>query len=680
MHAVDYAIIVTVIAILFLIAFSTKRYTKSVADFLAANRCGGRYLLTIAEGVAGLGAITVVANFEQFYNAGFAALWWLDMLAPIGLIIAVTGWITYRYRQTQAMTMAQFFEMRYSRNFRIFAGILAWISGLVNYGIFPAVTARFLIFLMGIPQHFVEAGPFELNLTLGLVMFVLLGMALVFTFMGGQIAIMLTDFFQGQFVNIVLITIMIFLLIKFGWCNIIDSLKQAPENSSMLNPFKQASIQDFTFGFFAIWAFRQFYGFMAWQGSQGYYCAAKTPHEARMARVLASWRQSMIYILIILMPICAYVLLNSDMFPEQVTAVKSILASIDNPQIQTQMTVPAALTEILPAGLLGLFCAAMIAAAVSTDDTYLHSWGSIFIQDVVLPLRKKPLTSEQHLKWLKISILGVAAFGWIFSMVFPLREYIHMFFQITGAIYIGGAGSVIICGLYWKRGTTLGAWLGMITGSFLAVSGIIFINIIWPALPQLKLTYSHVLWIQSLPKEFPFNGIEMMFISAVLAFTAYVIGSLLSEPDPDFDMDKMLHRGKYQEKDVQANKKNVRGLRAIQTDSKFTRGDKIIYFAAIGYTMFWFVTFVIGTVYNLRNDVSEDVWAKWWQFKLMVVGSVAFITIVWFLWGGILDVVELFKSLSVIRRNVLDDGRVVSHHNLIDEEIDIKTSDEKKYE
>lgn len=50
--------------------------------------------------------------------------------------------------------MAQFFEIRYSRGFRIFAGFLAFVSGVVNYALFPAVGSRFMIYYCGFPDYF----------------------------------------------------------------------------------------------------------------------------------------------------------------------------------------------------------------------------------------------------------------------------------------------------------------------------------------------------------------------------------------------------------------------------------------------------------------------------------------------------------------------------------------------
>jgi len=43
-------------------AVYTKQYTRNVADFPVANRCAGRYLLSIAEGMSSLGAIAILGG------------------------------------------------------------------------------------------------------------------------------------------------------------------------------------------------------------------------------------------------------------------------------------------------------------------------------------------------------------------------------------------------------------------------------------------------------------------------------------------------------------------------------------------------------------------------------------------------------------------------------------------
>lgn len=232
-----------------------------------------------------MGAISIVAMWEQFYQAGFTAMFWGQMLAPIGLLMALSGWVIYRYRETRAMTLAQFLEMRYSRRFRVFSGTLCWVSGVLNYGIFPAVTARFFIYFLGLPVHLwtLPGTGLQLNLTLGAVMAVTLGVALFITLTGGQISVMVTDFIQGQISNIVFLTLLGVMLYLFPW-----------------NPI-----------FFFILMFLSVYNYMVWQGSQGYNASAISPHEAKMAGMLAQFRAGVTYLLIPLAAICAYVLMNA---------------------------------------------------------------------------------------------------------------------------------------------------------------------------------------------------------------------------------------------------------------------------------------------------------------------------------------------------------------------------------
>ena len=668
LHALDIAIIAVVMSIVVVTGIVTKRHTRSVADFLSANRCAGRYLLTVASGMAMLGAISIVAQWEQVYQAGFSGQFWGQMLAPIALVLALSGWIIYRYRESRAMTLAQFMEMRYSRRFRIFSGTLCWVSGVLNYGIFPAVTARFLIYFLGLPVLTWQApfgGP-ELNLTLGAVMAVELALAAVITLSGGQIAVMVTDFIQGQLSNIVMLALLGVMLFLFPWPLIAETLAKAPPGKSMLNPFDIRSLPDFDISFFMIMLFISVYNYMVWQGTQGYNSSARSPHEAKMAGILAQLRMGVSYMMMPFAAICAFVMMNAPSHETAALTAQATLDGIGDPQIAKQMTTTVALTHMLPVGVMGLFAAVMIMAAVSTDSTYLHSWGSILVQDVLLPWRQlrgksAHLTPQQHLRWLKRSILGVSIFAWCFSMVFPLKEFILMYFLATAAIFTGGAGSVLVGGLYWKRGTTSGAWAAMIVGSVLAVSGILIINVLWPQwVPSLQARWPDVSWIAMLPEKFWLNGWEMGFVASLSSVAAYVGVSLLS-PDSGINFDKLLHRGPWSKLEPEGpdhTEPPVRGWAALGITAEFTRRDKFIYWLNFSWVAFFFIAFVVICLWQWFEKWPDAWWANWWLFNLSLTVVAGTLMTVWFLIGGIQDLKALFRSLSSIRRDDHDDGTV----------------------
>lgn len=632
----DWSIVIVVLTFLLSFVIISKRYMRSVADFLSAGRSAGRYLVSVGQYMAGLGSITIVANFEMNYIAGFAMTWWGFIMGVVVLILTVSGWVIYRFRQTRAMTMAQFFEIRYSRNFRIFAGILAFFSGIINFGIFPAVGARFFIYFCGLPQTIPLFG-LEFS-TFALIMIIILALALFFVFSGGQIAVMITDFLQGTFVNIVFIAILIYLMVTIDFSKIFEALQSAPVNKSLINPFKTGDVEAFNIWYFLIGVFGAVYSTLSWQGTMAYNASAKSAHEAKMGSVLSNWRGIPMALLFLFVPVCAYTVMHHPDFLNHASAVNSVLNTVDDKAIQSQLTVPLVLTNLFPIGLMGAFTAVMLAASIGCIDTYLHSWGSIFIQDVILPLRKKPLPREQHIRLLRWSIFGVAVFIFLFSLLFRQSQYILMFFAITAAIYAGGSGSAIIGGLYWKRGTTAAAWAAMITGSAIAVGGII---------------------IHQLVKDFFINGQWFWLIAMVSAVLVYIAVSLLGKKKI-FDMDQLLHRGKYLVKEEYQirNEQPARGLKMLGMGKEFSRGDKLIYLATYIWILIWAFIFIIGTIYNLTHDVADLTWMKFWYWYLGINIALAIVVVVWFTIGGVRDVKALFNRLKTMERDDQDDGFV----------------------
>lgn len=653
----DWSIVAGVFLILCIVAVFTKRYTRSVSDFISANRCAGRYLLGGSELMAMTSATMFVAQYESTYKAGFVLSWWSYFFVAFWLIRALSGWVQYRFRETRALTMAQFFEIRYSKNFRIFAGILAWVSGIINFVIHPAVTSRLIVYFCGLPLTFNFFGA-ELS-TIFVVMLIMLSFGVILALAGGQVTLMITDWLQGQLVLIISLIVTLFLLYQIGWTTIIDTLKTVPTGQSKLNPFDTGNVSDFNIWYILMAAFLSFYQEMAFQGNQGYFGAAKNPHEAKMARIFGTWRGMFLMLAYIIPGIVTFVIFFNPDFSSKAGIINQTLSKITEEQTQVQMRTPLTLALLLPIGLKGFLASVFIASSLSTDDTYLHAWGSIFIQDVIMPIRKKPMSPKQHLRWLRFSVIFVAVIALTIGSFIPIRDYILMYFQITFAIYAGGIGAIIIGGLYWKRGTTSGAWSAAITGSILCLMGFI-VRTIWEDTPLLI----------NIRPECPFNGMHATFFSSIVSVIVYITVSLLSG-NKSFNLEKMLHRGKYQieGEHIQVEKKIGLFRKLTGIDNEFTLFDKIITVIIICYSFFWFFAAIIGSSMHLIVGISDDGWANWWLFAIIIMVSVGLVTFIWFFIGGVIDVKNVFKTLSTIERLDTDDGRVADDHNLADEEL-----------
>ena len=689
---IDWLIVALVLGGMIYSVRMTKGLMKSVTDFLSAGRTAGRYVLSVSSGVAGLGAISIVMFMEMGFVAGFALSWWGLSQGIIILAITMSGWVIYRFRMTRSLTLAQFFEKRYSRNFRIFAGIVAFFAGILNFGIFPAVGAQFFINYCGLPETFLGIPMYPL------IMILLLGVALYFVYTGGQIAVIIADFFQGVFVTIVLFGIALFLFFSISWDQVSESLEQTPlklarqeiadlkvedsfrqlseeeqnkkifdinnkyENSSRINPFKTSHVEDFNFWYFLIGIIGVMYGTLGWQGSQGYNSSAKSAHEAKMGSVLAGFRGLPQGLFMFLVPVLVYVFMNHPDYQAVADSVNSSMSGLSTDTLRSQMRAPFVLSEVLPVGLLGAFAALMLAAFISTHDTYLHSWGSIFIQDVIMPFREKPFDKDTHIKVLRYSIFGVAVFIFLFSLLFSQSQKIALYFAVTAAIFSGGCGAVIIGGLYWDRGTTAAAWTAMIVGAVIGVGGTLVkqISSVWLADPaSYQAMKSVLLFLQGI------NGQEYWGIGMAASSLSYVTVSMAG-PGQRMNMDKLLNRGKYGiEGEVKVvNVEPEFGWKIFGMGKEFTKTDKLIYIVNYAWTGMWTLVFIIGTIYNLSNPVGNSSWMAYWKYYIYINIVVCAVIIVWFTLGGFSDLRHMIKSLKSEDRDHGDDGWVGSHEEV----------------
>ena len=430
----------------------------------------------------------------------------------------------------------------------------------------------------------------------------------------------------------------------------------------MMNPFDAWAVQDFNFGYVVMALIIQIYSTMAFQNTQGFNAAAKTPHESRMAAILGNWRVNTRVMLLLVITTISVAFLNYPQFVGGAHA-RQLLDSISDPQIRKQMRITATLRYLLPPGIRGLFCSTMIMGLIAGDCTHLHSWSSIFVQDVILPFRKRPLSTRQHLWMLRFSLVGVATFAFFFSLGFTQTQYIAMWWKITEAIFVSGAGAAIIGGLYWRKGTTSGAWSAVFVGSILAFTGIL-LNQNWPGVltkwaPRLADHGIH------LPEKFPLNGTEVAFAAMLIASTVYVIVSLITNKG-DFNLDQMLHRGKYATEPEAPKPRRSLLVRMANIDENFTKGDRLIAFLVVGFTLLLALVNGVVAILNIFfHQWSVRGWANFWLiFGISIPFTIGAATFVWFTIGGIRDMGRFFRDLRTLKRDARDDGRVYHHQNL----------------
>ena len=676
LYFLDWFIIIAAVVILRIFSYSTKKYMRSVADFLSANRLAGRYLLTISSAMGSIGVVSIVAGFEAIDEAGFAPSWWSYMLVPIAVIITLTGWVYCRFRETRALTLAQFFETRYSKRFRIFAGICCWLSGVLNFGIFPAIAARFLIYYCGLPQrfHLIPGCDFTLS-TFLVVMSVDLFLALSFVNLGGQISVMITDCAQGIFSAIAFCIVAMFLYFKFGYTGFMKALELGSEpGKNMINPFDADKVQNFNVWYYLIGVFSQFYNYHAWQGSQGFFSSAKTPHEYKIGTIISIWRAIPQTVCILLMSLATVAVFRLPEYAQVAEQINAQRDSITNVIVKGQIQLPLAMATILPMGIKGLLCTIMVFISFTCHDTYMHSWGSIFIQDVYMPITKKTFRPHEHINLLRKSIAFVAIFSFIFSALYPQNQPILMFFAVTGAIWGGGAGSVIVGGLYTKKGNSAGAFAALITGSVLGLLGV-FAKPLWTLFVNSmenvnNAFYSHWTEIKDgalAVKDFPLNGQYINMITMAGAIFMYILFStLFYKKFGDFNINKLLHRGEYAVKDDQAEiQRNVSKFEYIcGITNQFSKSDRILTYAMLFYQWAIFLWFAIFSLYNiyvkfiLKSIVPNSVWgiSHFWIIWMNLILAIPMT--IWFTIGGLKDMKHLYRDLSVARRNDKDNGQV----------------------
>jgi len=800
MTVYDWLIIILPVCFVLYMGYYSRRYIRSVADFLSAGRLCGRYVISVADMANALSIIGLIGYIETTYRTGFSLAFWNYLTIPVTVFMGLTGFCFYRFRETKAMSLGQFLEMRYNRPFRITAAFLRSISEMLANMIMPAVGARFFIYFLGLPSTLPLFG-FKIP-TFILLTLLILTIAVSIICMGGTLAVVITDTIQGMFCYPLLVLFVVFILCKFNWnTEIVPVMQDRVIGQNCLNPYDVSEMRDFNPFQVGVGILTLIINRAVWIGA-GNSSAAKTAHEQKMANLLGQWRGALSQMFYVVIAITVIVMLNykafsveskkvRDQLTEQITTdlVKDettrneIIAEaakippqqhrigIDPPQSQDnnqdstylnvvhqklldgqknkaeqrkleagetradallaaeaqgnalfqqfrtlfhQMMMTVTMRNMLPPGMLGLFCLLLIMAMVSTDDSRMYSAALTISQDVILPLLKKGLTPKQHMNMIRGVTIGVGVFFFIGSFFMSQLDYINMYIALMIIMWTGGAGAIMTFGLYSRFGTTAGAFAAMISSVILGGFGI-FLNRGWAdkIYPFLKAHnwvepvgvfldrvskpfQPYVRWEMSAVKC-PINTYEMMFIIICITITLYVVVSLSEtlkisfkpfgirwREDKLFNLERMLHRGKYAlDGEVKTQMKwTFRNVfsKLIGITPEYSSSDKVIAWGIFSYSIIYQfgLAFLMVLIWNLVSPWPSSWWTVYFLIIVLVVPAImASITAVWFGIGGVRDLFRLFRDLKTRIVNPLDDGRVEGNMSLADK-AELEAVDRKK--
>ena len=601
MNWISWCIAIVPLVIIISVGLYSRKYVRGVADFLAAGRVAGRYVISVGDLESGLGIIALVALVEEKYQCGFALGFWGSLTVPISMVMALTGYCIYRFRETRVLSLGQFLEMRYSRPFRIFAAALRTTSEMMVNAIGPAVAARFFIYFIGLPHTLNFLGMSVP--TFGVLMVFVLFLAMLVIWPAGRISLIITDCFQGLISYPIFVIFTVFVLTRFSWgAEISPVMLDRAHGENFLNPFDISQLRDFNLFALFVAVFASILNRASWIGNDTS-GSARDPHEQKMAGILGAWRNGFSGIMCMLVAVAVITIMTHSNFSSQAKVIRIGLTNMISEEVVTDKTVRSKIIDkvsafpeikheigvdkpfsrennidvvylrtvrdtlnedgnpngnaifqkfrtlyyqmmmamtmqnIFPPVLMGLFCLLMAMLMLSTDASRIFNATATIVQDVVMPFRKKPFTKKEHLAWLRYSSVGIAVFFFVVSFFFSQLDYISMFITITASIWMGGAGPVMIFGLYSRFGTTAGAWASLTFGSGVAIGGIIlqrnWADYFYPWLEQLRWvepldnllrTISapfspYVAWAMD-PVKYPINSREIYFMAMISGILA----------------------------------------------------------------------------------------------------------------------------------------------------------------
>lgn len=412
-----------------------RKYVGKVEDFLIAGREMDVYLGIASLAATEFGIVTCMYTAQNGYEKGFAGATPGILTAVAMAAVGLTGFVIKPLRDSGVITIPELLEKRFGGRIRWAAGVVIVLGGLLNMGVFLRTGGQFLVLVAGLDVRYLE-----------IMMTALLVGVAVYTILGGMLSVLVTDFLQFVVMSAGLILVTILILMNVGWERLVTTV-ETNYGAGGFNPFVNPTMgwQYVLFNLMLNTA-----AVLTWQTTIARVLAAKDTRTGRQVYT----RTSFFFVCRFLIPGLWGI---------------AALATL-GPVANTLEAMPMYLSTAVPAGLMGILVAAMLAADMSTDSSYMLTWCSVIYNDILAPFRKQPWSQRKGLFWNRTIIALIGIFLLLYGLWYPLKGDLWTYLGVTGTIYLASISVLLIACCYWRRANSWGAAASIIVSAVIPVS------------------------------------------------------------------------------------------------------------------------------------------------------------------------------------------------------------------
>ncbi len=434
-----------------------RKYVGKVEHFLVAGREMNVYLGIASLAATEFGIVTGMYAAQSAFKHGFSGAVPGLCMALAMFVVGYTGFCVKPLRDSGVITIPELLERRYGKFVRWLSGVVIVLGGLLNMGVFLRVGGQFLVVCCGVDPARAQAGHY-----LEITMTVLLVAVAVYTILGGMLSVLVTDFLQFVVMSVGLILVTILILNKVPWSKLVAAV-DANFHAGGFNPFVA---DDLRWPYVVSNVLTNTAAVLTWQTCIARLLAAK---DTRTGRKVYTGTAFFFVCRWMIPGIWGIAALASITDPNLLATIGAKLGEKDG----SLLAMPYLLSTLVPTGMMGILIAAMLAADMSTDSSYMLTWGSVIYNDILAPFRRRPWSERKGLIVNRFIVALIGIFLLIFGLWYKLEGNLWEYLQTTGTIYLAAMSILLIGCCYWRRANNWGAVAAIVVGAVLPVVALV---------------------------------------------------------------------------------------------------------------------------------------------------------------------------------------------------------------